>query len=81
MAINEEAISNNSPETNETEGRSIVIKLRDRAFGGSDERFAVGLGHPVDEVRGWTSGSEPIDEDVLMKVRAIARLREVELDQ
>ncbi len=66
--------------TNETEGRAILKKLRDRGFDGSDERLAVALGRPAGEVEGWTGGAAPVDDDVIMKARGIARERGVEIE-
>ena len=67
--------------TNQTEGRAIIKRLRDKAFDGSDEQLAVALGRPVDEIEGWTGGAEPVDDDVLMKARAIAQERGVEVEE
>ena len=66
--------------TNETEGRAILKKLRDNGFEGSDERLAVALGRPVSEVEGWTGGVEPVDDDVIMKARGIAKERGIEIE-
>jgi hypothetical protein len=66
--------------TNESEGRRILKKLRDNGFEGSDERLAVALGRPVGEVEGWTSGAEPVDDDVIMKARGIAKERGIETE-
>ncbi|MGH9956122.1 MAG: hypothetical protein ACREBC_03205 [Pyrinomonadaceae bacterium] len=38
--------------TNETEGRAILKRLRDRAFERSDEKLSVALGRPLAEVEG-----------------------------
>ena len=50
-------------------------KLRDEGFDSSDERLAVALGRPVEEVEAWTGGAEPVDDDVIMKARGIAKER------
>ena len=67
--------------TNQTEGRAIIKRLRDRAFAGSDEQLAVALGRSVAEVEGWTGGAEPLDDDVLMKARGIAKERSVDVSE
>ena len=67
--------------TNQTEGRAIIQRLRDKAFDGSDEQLAIALGRPVEEVEGWTGGAEPVDDDVLMKVRGIAQERGIEVKE
>ncbi|HET6890574.1 MAG TPA: hypothetical protein VFH31_05680 [Pyrinomonadaceae bacterium] len=66
--------------TNESEGRAILKRLRDNGFDGSDERLAVALGRPVGEVEGWTGGVEPVDDDVIMKARGIAKERGIEIE-
>ena len=67
--------------TNQTEGRAIIKRLRDKAFDGSNEQLALALGRPVEEVEGWTGGAETVDDDVLMKVRGIAQERGVEVEE
>ena len=66
--------------TSQEEAAEILRKLRDEAFGSSDEVFALALGRPPEEVKNWFSGNEPIDADVLLKARGIAKERGVELD-
>ena len=66
--------------TTETEGREILRRLRDQGFEGDDERLAVALGRPIEEVRGWTGGEgEPVDDDIIMKARGIAKERGLEI--
>ncbi len=66
--------------TNETEGRALLKRLRDKSFDGSDEKLAVALGRPTEEVQGWTGGAEPVDDDVVMKARGIAKERGIEVE-
>ena len=66
--------------TNQTEGRAILKKLRDAGFDSSDEKLAVALGRPVEEVEAWTGGAEPVDDDVIMKARGIAQERGITLE-
>lgn len=61
--------------TSESEGRMILTKLRDSGFEGSDEKLAVVLGRPLEEVQGWTEGTATVDDDVVMKARGIAKER------
>ncbi len=61
--------------TTESEGRALLTHLRDNGFEGSDEKLALALGRPVEEVEGWTGGAEPVDDDVIMKARGIAEQR------
>jgi hypothetical protein len=67
--------------TTHSGGRAILKQLRDAAFEGSDEKLAVALGRPLEEVQGWMGGGdEPVDDDVIMKARGIAKERGVEVD-
>ena len=66
--------------TSEAEGRDFLKRLRDSGFEGSDEKFALALGRPVEEVRGWMDGTEPVDDDVVMKARGIATQRGIEIE-
>ena len=84
MATDEQRISSNPLDdqgTNQTEGRAIIKRLRDKAFDGSDEQLALVLGRPVEEVEGWTGGAEPLDDDVLIKARGIAEERGVDIEE
>jgi hypothetical protein len=64
--------------TSEAEARDILLSLRDTAFDGSDEKFALALGRPVAEVTGMISGNAAVDDDVVMKARGIAQERGME---
>lgn len=66
--------------TNQTEGRAMLKRLRDQGFDASDERLAVALGRPVEEVEAWTGGVEPVDDDVIMKARGIAKERGITIE-
>lgn len=66
--------------TNSAEGRAFLKKLRDHIFNGSDEELAQALGRPVGDVIGWTGGADPLDDDVLMKARGIAKERGIEIE-
>jgi hypothetical protein len=67
--------------TNQREGRALLKRLRDGGFDASDEKLAVALGRPLEEVEGWTGeGDEPVDDDVVMKARGIAKERGIEIE-
>jgi len=66
--------------TSEAEGRALLKRLRDSGFEGSDGKLALALGRPVEEVQGWTGGAEPVDDDVVMKARGIAKERRIEIE-
>jgi hypothetical protein len=83
MGEREEVNSNNAVDdqgTSEAEGRALLKSLRDAGFEGSDEKLAVTLGRPLEEVQGWMSGAEPVDDDVIMKARGIAKERGIEIE-
>lgn len=66
--------------TSQTEGREMLKRLRDQGFDASDEKLAVALGRPLEEVQAWTGGSEPVDDDVIMKARGIAKERGIAME-
>src|SRR6185295_272985 len=65
--------------TSQDEASRMLLRLRDRAFDSSDEKLALALGRPQEEVEGWHSGMEPIDDDVVIKARGIAMHRGVDI--
>ena len=66
--------------TNQSEGRALLKRLRDNGFDSSDEKLALALGRPVEEVAAWTDGAEAVDDDVVMKARGIAKERGIEIE-
>ncbi|HVG28874.1 MAG TPA: hypothetical protein VM864_04055 [Pyrinomonadaceae bacterium] len=64
----------------EDKGRDILRRLRDEGFEADDQKLAVALGRPVEEVQAWTSGGAPVDDDLIMKARGIAQERGVNLE-
>ena len=65
--------------TTEADARALLRQLRDTGFAGSDEQLALALGRPAAEVEGWMDASEPVDDDVVMKARGIAKERGIEI--
>jgi len=65
--------------TKQHEASEILKSVRDRAFDASDEKLALALGRPTEEIEAWTSGDGPIDGDVIMKARALADQRGIEI--
>ena len=66
--------------TSQDRASQILVNLRDRAFEASDERLALALGRPTEEVAAWQAGQELIDDDVIMKARGIAMHRGVSVE-
>ena len=61
-------------------GLALLKRLRDSGFEGDDLKFSVALGRPVEEVAAWMAGSEPPDDDIIMKARGIAKERGIEIE-
>lgn len=61
-------------------GLALLRRLRDNGFESDDEKFAVALGRPVVEVTAWMEGTEPPDDDIIMKARGIAQQRGIEIE-
>jgi hypothetical protein len=61
-------------------GLALLRRLRDGGFESDNEKFAVALGRPVEEVAAWVDGAEPPDDDVIMKARGIAQERGIEIE-
>jgi hypothetical protein len=66
--------------TNQERAARILLALRDRAFEADNEKLAVALGRPVEEIAAWNAGVEVIDDDVVMKARGIALHRGVNVE-
>ncbi len=66
--------------TRQDEAAQILLNLRDRAFEASDEKLALALGRPTEEIAAWNAGLEVIDDDVIMKARGIAFHRGVRVE-
>jgi hypothetical protein len=66
--------------SDQSDALRIIRNLRDRAFDSSDEKLALALGRPMEEVSTITDGAAVIDDDLVMKARGIAKERGIELD-
>ena len=66
--------------TDTTAGLAILRRLRDNGFEGDNEKCAVALGRPIEEVEAWMGGGEPPDDDIIMKARGIAKERGIEIE-
>jgi hypothetical protein len=61
-------------------GASQILKhIRDNAFDASDEKLALALGRPTEEIEEWTRGDGLIDGDVILKARTLAMQRGFEI--
>jgi hypothetical protein len=75
------AIAEDNPEiddqgTDQEEAAQILRDLRDRLFDGSEEKLALALGRPAEEIQSWTKGEGTIDGDVVLKAKVMASERE-----
>ena len=66
--------------TGQEKAARMLRNLRDRAFESSDEKLALALGRPTEEVAGWNAGMKLIDDDVVMKARGIAMNRGIHIE-
>ena len=66
--------------TTEVEACEFLKRMRDAGFEGSDEKLAIVLGRPTEEVQGWMDGTAAVDDDVVMKARGIAKERGLEIE-
>ena len=66
--------------TDASGGLELLRRLRDGGFESDDEKFAVALGRPAAEVAAWMEGTEPPDDDIIMKARGIAQQRGIEIE-
>ena len=66
--------------TEQFEAVEILKQVRDTAFESSDEKLALALGRPSKEISEWLNGEEAVDSDALIKIRALASERGVEVE-
>lgn len=67
--------------TDQSKAVQILTRIKDEAFDSSDEKLALALGRPVDEIQAWTRGEQMIDSDVLMKARALSLVRGLTVEE
>jgi hypothetical protein len=66
--------------TNQVEAAKILKNIRDAGFDASNERLALVLGRPTEEIEAWASGFGVIDGDVVMKARHLAMERGIQFE-
>lgn len=79
------AIPDNDPTiddrgTDQSEALQILTTIRDGAFDGSNEKLALALGRPTEEIEEWIGGAGIIDGDVVQKARALAIERGLQIE-
>jgi hypothetical protein len=65
--------------TGQSEASQILRHIRDNAFEANDEKLALALGRPTEEIEEWTNGRGLIDGDVILKARTLAMQRGFEI--
>ena len=65
--------------TDQAEAADILRNIRDSAFDASNEKLALALGRPIEEIETWTAGTGVVDGDAVMKARQLAFQRGVEI--
>ena len=65
--------------TGQSEASQILRHIRDYAFEANDEKLALALGRPTEEIEEWTNGRGLIDGDVILKARTLAIQRGIEI--
>ena len=66
--------------TDNAAGLALLKRLRDEGFDSDDEKLAVALGRPAEEVTEWMRGEGRLDDDILIKARGIAQERGIEIE-
>ena len=66
--------------TDQTQALQILTKIRDGAFDSNNEKLALALGRPTEEIEEWFDGVGTVDEDAMQKARALAIERGVQIE-
>jgi len=65
--------------TDQVGAAQILKQIRDEGFDASDEKLALALGRPAEEIEAWTTGAGHIDGDVILKARHLALQRGIHI--
>lgn len=65
--------------TTQEQAIELLENLRREGFDGDINALALALGRPSEEIEDFINRDEPIDDDLVMKVRGIAGQRSVEI--
>lgn len=57
-----------------SESLELLKKLKSQVFDGDDEKIALAMGRPVEEIKEWLGGGQ-IDEDAQEKIHGLAQKR------
>lgn len=78
IADNEPTIDDRG--TDQSAALQILTSIRDGAFDSSNEKLALALGRPTEEIEEWMEGAGTIDGDVVQKARALATERGFQIE-
>jgi hypothetical protein len=79
MMIDSEPQTMEIAEMSESDAVDVLRSFCDNGFHGSLEDAGLVLGRPVEELQRMIEGVEPVDEDLVMKVRGIAQERGIDI--
>jgi hypothetical protein len=65
---------------NQKHGREMLRSFIDHGFGGSQEQAGLALGWPQDKLEQHLQGELTIDDDLVMKMRGIAKERNFDIE-
>lgn len=60
---------------NKADHLELLNRLKTEVFEGSNEKLALALGRPTEELTAWIDGTEEIDEDAHEKIHGLAQER------
>lgn len=66
--------------TTAEQARTMLENLCESGFDSDAGKLALVLGRDVDEINDLLSGTEEVDDDLLMKIRGIAQERNIEIE-
>lgn len=66
--------------TTQEEAQTLLQNLNEKGFDDEIELLAIALGRPTEEIIDYMNGDEIIDEDLVMKIRGIARQRDIDIE-
>ena len=66
--------------TDQQEAQNILSTLRDQGFDSDNQKLAIALGRSAEQVQAMISGTETIDDDIVMKARGIALNRGIQVE-
>ena len=77
-SANDQALDDRGTDT--SGGLALLRRLRDQGFDADNEKYAIALGRPVEQVEAWMDGTESPDDDIIMKARGIAKDRQIGIE-